>query len=170
MLAFQAPPEAVIAPVTHDPKMPGPISAFHARPRRSPMLAAISRRSFGMLCAPPITLNSRYHCAPSAISSMLPQLRLDAQLDEPERREREKKVGGKRRQDLNDRLGDSRELRAESDGDADRRPDQSAEDQQDDHPRAGRQAEQRRVPDFADTHPGQNKPDRRAQAGPRSPQ
>src|SRR5882757_4100948 len=40
MLAFQAPPDAVMAPVTHDPKTPGPISACHARTRRRPILAA----------------------------------------------------------------------------------------------------------------------------------
>ena len=44
-------------PVTHDPKMPGPIKVLQALEPRSPILEAISRRSFGMLCAPPITLN-----------------------------------------------------------------------------------------------------------------
>ena len=48
MLAFQAPPLAVIPPVTHDEKIPG----------------TISRRSVGTLDAPAIELNKIYHCAP----------------------------------------------------------------------------------------------------------
>src|SRR5215469_18759238 len=83
ILAFQAPPDAVIAPVTHEPKIPGPIRAFQTRSPRKPILVAISRRSLGMPCAPPITLNKRYHWGPRAISSILPQLRLSPSLMKP---------------------------------------------------------------------------------------
>src|SRR5262249_50708815 len=94
MLAFHAPPEAVIAPVTHEAKMPGPMSARHSRLRRRPMLAAISRRSFGIPCAPPITLNRRYHCAPNAIRSMLPQFKLSPNLMNPRVAKGNKKFAG----------------------------------------------------------------------------
>ncbi len=74
MLAFQAPPDAVMSPVTHAPKIPGPMRARHLRQPLRPMLSAISRRSLGMLWAPAITLKSTYHWEPSAMSRMQPQL------------------------------------------------------------------------------------------------
>ncbi len=53
-----------------------------ARPRRRPMLAAISRRSLGMPWAPPITLNSRYHCAPKRHQQHAAPVEAHSQLDE----------------------------------------------------------------------------------------
>ena len=72
MLAFQAPPLAVMPPVTQDEKMPGTINRRHRCQPRSPMSSAISRKSVGMLDAPAIELNRMYHCAPSAMSKTLP--------------------------------------------------------------------------------------------------
>src|SRR5580658_763915 len=74
MLAFQAPPLAVIAPVTHDAKMPGIMKRFQRNQPVTSRSAVISRSSVGMLCAPAIVLKRTYHCAPSAIKRMQPQL------------------------------------------------------------------------------------------------
>ena len=83
-----------------------------------------------MLCAPPITLNNRYHCAPSAMSSMLPQLRLTPSLMKTEGGKGEKKVSRKRSEDLHEGLGNASELRTESDGHANGCPNESTEDQE----------------------------------------
>src|ERR1700722_9578408 len=95
MLAFHAPPEAVIAPVTQAPNIPGPIRVFHSRILRRPRLAAISRKSFGVGCAPPLTLYNRYHCAPKAINNMLPQFRLTPNLMKPRVAKGNRKFAGK---------------------------------------------------------------------------
>src|ERR1700761_1445917 len=95
MLAFQAPPLAVMAPVTQVPKMLGPRRNFQRRHPRRPKLVAISRRSLGMACAPPITLESRYHCAPRAMSSMLHQLRVIPSLMKPRVAKGKRKLAGK---------------------------------------------------------------------------
>ena len=116
--------------------MPGPIRNFQRRHPRRPKLAAISRRSLGMACAPPMTLKSRYHCAPSAISSMLPQLRLMPELDEAQRGEGEEEIRREGCSDLDEWLRQAGESWTEADGDADGRPDQSAEDDQHEHLRA----------------------------------
>src|SRR5690242_1488561 len=76
MLAFHAPPEAVIAPVTQAGKIAGMMSFFHNCQPLTPMLWAISRKSVGTDIAPAIVLNRMYHWAPNAISRMLPQFRL----------------------------------------------------------------------------------------------
>ena len=111
MLAFQAPPEAVIAPVTQEPKMPGRDQGLHARALPDQCWPPSRARSFGMPCAPPITLNSRYHCAPKRHQQDAAPVQADAERDESQRREREQKVGGKRGQNLHDRLRDARQLR-----------------------------------------------------------
>ena len=74
MEAFHAPPAAVMPPVHHDPNTAGRISLVH-RCRVSRWNARVaSRRSSGMAEAPAITLNRMYHCVPSDMSGMLPQL------------------------------------------------------------------------------------------------
>src|SRR5579883_842513 len=73
MLAFQAPPLAVVPPVTQAEKMPGIMSLRQRCQPCKPTSVAISRRSVGMLIAPAIELNKMYHWAPRDISRMLPQ-------------------------------------------------------------------------------------------------
>ncbi len=63
-------------PVTYAGKIAGPISRRHISLRGSRNRPIASRRSVGMADAPAITLNSTYHCEPSAISRMPPQFRL----------------------------------------------------------------------------------------------
>src|ERR1700760_1451303 len=76
MEAFQAPPAAVMPPVTQDAKTAGMIRVLHRcqRPRRK--LAAASRRSLGIAEAPAMTLNRMYHWAPRLISRIPPKFRL----------------------------------------------------------------------------------------------
>jgi hypothetical protein len=62
MLAFQAPPDAVIAPVTQAAKIAGMMSCRQRCQPRMPMFAAISRRSLGTLCAPLIMVYRALHC------------------------------------------------------------------------------------------------------------
>src|ERR1700733_2928027 len=68
MLAFQAPPEAVIAPVRKYGKMPGSMTRFHHSQPLTRKLRDASRRSLGNADAPAITLNNIYHCVPRIIS------------------------------------------------------------------------------------------------------
>src|SRR5450830_982373 len=70
ILAFHAPPEAVIAPVTYYAKMPGSMTLRHHSQPRMRKLAATSLKSFGNALAPAITLNRMYHCVPSTISGL----------------------------------------------------------------------------------------------------
>ncbi|MNY41315.1 hypothetical protein D3C86_1761210 [compost metagenome] len=72
MLAFQAPPAAVTAPVTQNGKIPG---MMRRHQRKAPLrlkTAAASRRSDGMAMAPAITLKRMYHWDPRAMSRMPP--------------------------------------------------------------------------------------------------
>src|SRR6185312_9215574 len=75
MLAFHAPPVAVINPVTRYGKIAGMISNFHRRQPVSPYTPAASLRSDGIAIAPAITLNRTYHCVPSTIRAMAAMLR-----------------------------------------------------------------------------------------------
>jgi hypothetical protein len=73
MLAFQAPPLAVIPPVTQEEKMPGIINFCHNFQPCKPTFFAISRKSVGMLIAPAMELKRMYHCAPRDINKILPK-------------------------------------------------------------------------------------------------
>jgi len=61
MLAFHAPPAAVIAPVTKYGAIPGKIMRRHQRNPFTLKLAAASFNSFGRALVPAITLNRIYH-------------------------------------------------------------------------------------------------------------
>src|SRR5215831_11922051 len=74
MLAFQAPPAAVHAPVTQKGKIAGRIKVRQRAHPPNPYVWAASLRSFGIAMAPAMTLNKMYHCVPIAIRMMLPQL------------------------------------------------------------------------------------------------
>src|SRR5579863_10380822 len=75
MLAFHAPPVAVIMPVTRYGKIPGRIRVRHRRHPVTWYTTAASRRSDGIDMAPAITLNSTYHCVPRSISRTEAMLR-----------------------------------------------------------------------------------------------
>src|SRR5450755_2260782 len=72
MLAFHAPPEAVIMPVTKNGKIPGRMSLRQRSQPRMPKTLAASFRSVGMAMAPAITLKRMYHCVPSKSKTMEP--------------------------------------------------------------------------------------------------
>src|SRR5579862_7070436 len=74
MLAFQAPPAAVTAPVTQKGKIAGMMRVFHKRQPRRPNIRAASFKSVGIAIEPAMTLKRMYHCVPSAMRKMLPQL------------------------------------------------------------------------------------------------
>ncbi len=73
MEAFQAPPEAVMPPVTYAGKIPGTISRRQRCRPRTPRSSMASRRSVGMAMAPAMALKRMYHWAPRAISRMPPR-------------------------------------------------------------------------------------------------
>src|SRR5271163_4562741 len=76
MLAFQAPPAAVIQPVVRAGKMPGSQSVRHCCQPFKWVSWVQARRSWGMALAPEITLKRIYQIVPSIIKITEPHSRL----------------------------------------------------------------------------------------------
>src|ERR1700677_2673787 len=76
MLAFHAPPAAVIQPVVSAGKMPGSQSVRHLCQPLRWVSCVQARRFCGMALAPEITLKRIYHIVPSIIKTTEPHSRL----------------------------------------------------------------------------------------------
>src|SRR5271163_4691496 len=76
MLAFQAPPAAVIQPVVRAGKMPGSQRVRHTCQPLRWVSCVQARRSCGMALAPEITLKRIYQIVPSIIKITEPHCRL----------------------------------------------------------------------------------------------
>ena len=149
MLAFQAPPLAVTAPVTQNGKIAGMMNLRHHCVPRRPKIRAGLLEVRGDRHRPcdhvekDIPLRAERHQQDAA------EVDRNVRGDEKRDDERERHVDRERRRDLRQRLRNPRHARSHSDPDADRRPDERREDRHRDDAQSGSARRARRCAAFA---------------------